>query len=68
MYFDYIIVMREDFDLSNMKEVFIRLKNAHLQLNAKNCALFQKKVNFLGDIVMAQGIATNLKQIKAVQQ
>lgn len=43
--------------LSNLKDVFTRLRNAVVQLNAKKCFLFQKEVNFLAHVVSAEVIA-----------
>lgn len=58
-----ILVMGRKFykHLSNLREVFATLTNVYLQLHAKKCTLFQKKVNFLGHVVSAECIATNGK-------
>ena len=53
VYIDDILVYGKTFSqtLANLKEVFVRLKDAGLKLKPSKCALFQEEVSFLGHIV-----------------
>jgi hypothetical protein len=44
--------------LANLREVFERLKEAHLKLSPKKCHFFKTKVKFLGHIVSDEGVST----------
>jgi hypothetical protein len=48
VYLDDVMVVGSTFGehLKNLNEIFGPLKSAHLQLNVKNCKLFQQEVNF----------------------
>lgn len=46
-----------DDHLTNLKEVFTRLRNGQLQMNAKKCELFPKQVNFVGHVIFLERIA-----------
>lgn len=69
VYLDDVMVMGRDFEehLKNLQEVFDRFRAANLKLNPKKCALFQKKVEFLGHTVSADGIQTSDDKIKAIR-
>jgi hypothetical protein len=66
---DDVIIFRRNFEeeLKNLEMVFDRLSKAGLKLKAKKCNLFQRKVVFLGHVVSKEGIATDPKKIKAIQ-
>ena len=70
VYLDDIIVLSKDFDehLSNLRQVFSRLKRANLKMNPKKCILLQSQVSFLGHIVSGDGIATDPSKIEAVDK
>ena len=70
VYLDDVIVMASSFDgmLQNLQEVFERLKSAGLKLKIKKCRLFAKEVEYLGHIINEQGVQTDPKKIKAIQQ
>ena len=68
VYLDDIMVMGKTFEehLTNLEEVFSRMKEANLKLNPKKCLLFQKEVEFLGHTVSSNGIKTTETKIKAI--
>ena len=53
VYLDHIIVIGKDLEtaLENLKSVFLRLRQANLQLKVSKCKLFQRNVVFLGHLV-----------------
>ena len=67
VYLDDIIVMGKDFKtaLENLKSVFLRLRQAPLQLKVSKCKLFQKKVVFLGHLVSQDGITGDPEKLQA---
>ena len=69
IYLDDIICQSKTFEgqLSNLEEVFNRLSNAGLKLNAKKCILFQTQVTFLGHTISENGVGTSPDKIKTVQ-
>lgn len=69
IYLDDIIVYGKTFEihLKNLEEVFKRLSEANLKLNAEKCIFFQTQVSFLGHLVSEQGIGMDPEKIKAVQ-
>ena len=68
VYLDDVIVLGRTFKehLSNLKEVFDKFREARLKLKASKCALCQEKVEFLGHIVSANGVATDPKKTEKV--
>jgi predicted aspartyl protease len=69
VYLDDIIIFSRTFEnhLANLREVFERLKEAHLKLSPKKCHFFKTKVKFLGHIVSDEGVSTDPSKIKAVK-
>ena len=69
VYLDDIMVMGKTFEehLTNLEEVFNRMKEANLKLNPKKCLLFQKEVELLWHAVSANGIKTTDTKIRAVR-
>ena len=53
--------------LTNLEEVFSRMKEANLKLNPKKCLLFQKEVKFLRHTVSGNGIKTTGTKINAIR-
>jgi transposase InsO family protein/predicted aspartyl protease len=70
IYLDDIIVFAMTFDdhIRRLDEVLIRIKSGGLKISPKKCHFFQTKVNFLGHVVSAEGIATDPDKTTAVQQ
>ena len=69
IYLDDIIVYGKTFQihLRNLEEVFKRLREANLKLNAEKCLFFQTQVTFLGHLVSQEGISADPQKIKSVQ-
>lgn len=69
VYLDDIIVTGKSFieHIDNLKKVFNRLKKENLELNPGKYLLFCKEVKFLGHLVCANGISTDLKKVQAVR-
>ena len=69
IYLDDIIVYGKTFQihLRNLEEVFKRLREANLKLNAEKCLFFQTQVTFLGHLVSQEGISADPHKIKSVQ-
>ena len=68
VYRDEIIIFSRTFEnhLANLREVFERLKEAHLKLSPKKYNFFKTKVTLLGHIVSNEGVSTDPSKIKAV--
>ena len=68
VYLDDILVMGKTFQehLSNLREVFSRLSGAGLKLKPSKCKLLHKRVEFLGYVVSASGVAADPKKVSAV--
>lgn len=62
------MVMTRKFNehLSDLKEKFSGLRNAALELNARECVIFQKMVNFQCHVLPTERIATDQDKIKAI--
>ena len=70
VYLDDIMVVGKTFEehLTNLEEVFSRMKEADLKLNPKKCLLVQKKSNFWDTpTVSANGIKTTETKIRAIR-
>ncbi len=68
VYVDDVIIPGKTFEehLCNLGNVLGRLRTANLKLQPAKCALVRKKVEFLGHIVSAEGIAPDPKKISKV--
>ena len=68
VYIDDIIVHAVDFntEVSNLKQVFKKLRSANLKLNPKKCTLFAREVIYLGHIVGQNGISADPKKVEAI--
>ncbi|KAJ8417748.1 hypothetical protein AAFF_G00225910 [Aldrovandia affinis] len=69
VYLDDLLVHASDFKgaLCNLREVFAAIRQAGLRLNPKKCQLFRRETAFLGHVVSADGVATDLAKIVAVR-
>ena len=67
IYLDNVMVMGKIFEehLTNLEEIFSRMKEANLKPNPKKGLLLQKEVEFLGHTVSANGIKTTETKISA---
>ena len=68
VYLDDVLVPGRTFSnqISNLQQVFQRLRAAHLKLSPCKYSLFQKEVKYLGHIVSSQGISTDPEKVEAV--
>ena len=68
VYLDDVIVIGRTFDehLSNLREVFQRVRDAGLKLKPAKCAFFQEKVFYLGHEVSRKGVATDPTKVDRV--
>ena len=70
VYIDDIILFSQTIDqhLERLVTVLDLLRSVGLKLKPEKCALFQKSVSFLGHVKSEDGIATDPKKIKVVQE
>ena len=69
VYLDDILIPGRSFSqqISNLREVFGRLRNAKLKLSPKKCVLFRREVKYLGHMVSEQGISPDPGKVEAVK-
>lgn len=69
IYLDDIIVISKTFDkiVENLSNVFGRLADAGLKLNPKNCSLFCRSVEYLGDVISERGFTADSKKIEVIK-
>ncbi|GFU62540.1 retrovirus-related Pol polyprotein from transposon opus [Nephila pilipes] len=67
---DDIIIVGQDFEeqLNNQRKVLEKLKQANLKLNPAKCSLFRREVSYLGLIISAEGVRTDLRKVAAVKE
>ena len=70
VYLDDIIIFSSSFDehIKDLREVFGRLKDAHLKLKPSKCYMAQYKIHYLGHVISADGIETSVDKIEAIRQ
>lgn len=70
VYLDDIIILNRTFDehLRTLSEVFQRLRDANLRLNAEKCRFCVDQLKYLGHIVDRNGIRTDPEKIRAITQ
>lgn len=54
--------------MQNLEEIFCRLKEHVIQLPRDKCQFFQEAVEYLENMVDAQGICTLLKKIQVITE
>jgi len=69
-YLDDLIIFSRTFDhyIERLQKVFDRLVAAGLKLKPSKCAVFQKRVKFLGSIVSGEGMEPDPEKVQAVAQ
>lgn len=67
VYLEYVIVMERHFDehLSNVKEVFTRLRKFHVLLNHKKCVVSNSKSVLIGHVIAGIQISRRSEQLKS---
>ena len=70
VYLDDIIIFSRSFEnhVSDLREVFSRLRAAKLKLKSSKCALFKQELSYLGHLVTKAGVKPDPCKVKAVQQ
>ncbi|BHF82042.1 hypothetical protein SprV_0802517800 [Sparganum proliferum] len=70
VYMDDIIVLEKDFDnhLADLRSVFLSLKQAGLTLNPSKCVLIRPRVKFLGHVVSATGVETDVDKVRQIRE
>ena len=68
LYLDDVIVISPDFasHLKRLEDVFEWLQDAGLKLKLTKCELLQNEVHYLGNVVCAEGVATNPDKVAAI--
>ena len=69
IYLDDIIIYSKtpEEHVERLEAVFKKLSSAGLKLKPSKCKFFKSQITYLGHIVSNEGIATDLKKIKAIQ-
>ncbi|KAJ8415021.1 hypothetical protein AAFF_G00007190 [Aldrovandia affinis] len=69
VYLDNLLVHAGDFEgaLRHLREVFAAIRQVGLRRNLKKCQLFRRETAFLGQVVNADGVATDPAKIAAVR-
>jgi hypothetical protein len=68
IYLDDVLIFGRSADehLERLKAIFQRVREAGLKLSPKKCFFMQEQVEYLGHIVSAQGVKTDLKKTEKV--
>ena len=68
VYLDDIVVYAQNLEEHQIKlrEIFDRLREHKLLLNADICEFLRKEVNYLGHVITDEGLALDPKKTKAV--
>ena len=53
--------------LEKLKDFFVALEKANLNIKPKKCKFFQKSVTFLGHVITEEGISTSPDKVAAVE-
>ena len=69
-YLDDILIFSKTVSqhFNHLREVFLRLRKAHLKLKPKKCHFFQQQVSFLGHVVSEEGIMTDPEKIRKMRE
>ena len=70
VYLDDVLVMGTTFEehQRNLTKVLDRLRDAGLRLKPKKCCFAKLEVEYLGHVVSAQGVRTDPKKLKAINE
>ena len=69
VYLDDVIIKGETFEetLSNLKDVFLRFRQANLKLKPSKCKLLRLEVVFLGHLVSHRGMTCNPAKVEVIR-
>lgn len=69
VYLDDVIIFAQSPSqhIHRLKEVFTRLRQAHLKLKVSKCRLMSQKVDFLGHVVSSEGVSVDPTKIEKVR-
>ena len=69
VYIDDVVVYSSDFDehLANLQQVFDRIRQAGLKLNARKCQLGCQQIKYLGHVVTGRHVRPDPAKVEAVQ-
>ena len=69
IYLDDVIVVGKTFEdmIVNLSKVFDRIVEAGLKLKPKKCALFSRRVLYLGHVITEDGISTDPEKVEAIR-
>ena len=69
VYLDDVIIKGKTFDeaLSNLRDVFVRFRQANLKLKPSKCKLLREQVLFLGHLVSRNGISCNPLKLDVIR-
>ena len=70
LYIDYFIVISPNAtsQLKRLEDVFEWLEDTGLMLRPTKCELLQDKVHYLGHVVSAEGVTTDLEKVAAIRK
>ena len=69
VFLDDILAFGDTFEssLESLREVLLRLRKAGLKLKPQKCKFFRQRVEFLGHVISAEGVACDEEKIAAVR-
>ena len=66
-FYDILIYSKDEFDhVRHLRAIFKLLHKHHLVVNKNKCIFGVAQVEYLGHVISATGVATNLKKIEVV--
>ncbi|CAB0006640.1 unnamed protein product, partial [Nesidiocoris tenuis] len=70
VYLDDTLIKSSSFDrhLNDVREALMVVREAGLKLNPKKCDFFKTKVNYLGHVISAEGVAADPEKTKTVSE
>jgi len=68
VYLDDVIVFGKTFEemVGNLRQIFLRFREANLKINPKKCNLFERQVKYSGYVITAEGMSTDPEKTAAV--
>lgn len=68
VYIDDVIVFSKNLNdhLTDLEQMFLRMRQANLKFKTSKCHLLKKKVNYLGHVITREGIKADPNKIKVI--